>query len=497
MDCPRCGHAGVAEDSCPRCGVVFAKLAAVRPRAPTAATPPRVTRAFPWRGMLLSSAGLVALITAALLRPTRSTPVPAVPPREPTTAAAAGTSAALPTLPAAPADRAPVPAIEDGKRADRLLAQQLVRRVNAREPISASDVESAEGLLARHPDQKELRDLLGTVLLAAGAAEAEARRSEAALSDLRRSASLLPGSREPRLALMAVLYEKGDWAGLEAAAREVLALEPGHVDALERLAYALFRQDRNREALEAVQQALEIRPTPFATSLLANIRKAAADEHGMTQQQVSHFHVRYDGDVHEDIGREILGALERHYATLAATLDHRPDTPIPVILFSSQQYREASGAPAWSGGQFTDFDGRIRIPVGGLRGSLGPDMDGTLIHEVTHAFVADRTRGRCPRDLHEGLAQYMEGRRVASELGAEQLRLLADGRMGGVAGFYLQALSFVEYLIGARGQGGMNDLLRVMGESGDVEEAFRQVYGSDSAALRAAWLGRLRQQHGS
>ena len=44
----------------------------------------------------------------------------------------------------------------------------------------------------------------------------------------------------------------------------------------------------------------------------------------MTEQQLAHFHVRYDGAAHEGVGREILRVLERHYATLSGTLDHQP-----------------------------------------------------------------------------------------------------------------------------------------------------------------------------
>jgi hypothetical protein len=124
-------------------------------------------------------------------------------------------------------------------------------------------------------------------------------------------------------------------------------------------------------------------------------------------------------------------------------------------------------------------------------------MDQTLIHEVTHAFIADRSRGVCPRDVHEGLAQHMEGKRLSSELTEEQITALADGRIGGVGGFYLAALSFVEYLIANRGQGGINDLLRLMGETGDVDEAFRQVYGRDYRATKGAWMSRLRQRYGT
>jgi hypothetical protein len=502
MDCPRCGYAGIAETSCPRCGVVFAKLASARSRASAATPPPaRRTKRGSQRGLLVPlGILLVVVVVAALAAPRRPAPTASHAP--------AAASAPEPMLPAAPTEPTPAPqSISPPPREafqrpavgadDRTLAQELVQRVNARSPVSAGDIQRAEVLFSRYPDERVFQDLLGTVLLAAGAEEARARRLEPALGHLRRSAGLLEDNREPRLALLGVLYELGDWSGVEAAARDVLALDPRDADVLERLAYALFRQDRNREALDVVQQALEVRPSAFSQTLLDRIRKGAADERGMTQQQLSHFHVRYDGDAHEDIGREILGALERHYSTLAGTLDHRPGAPIPVILFSRQQYYDASGAPAWSGGQFSHFDGRIRIPIGGLTARLSPDMDGTLIHEVTHAFVADRSRGRCPRDVNEGLAQYMEGRRVARELSADQLRALADGRIPGVAGFYLQALSFVEYLIGARGQGGVNDLLLALGETGDEDEAFEQVYGAKPGPLREAWLNRLRRQHGS
>ena len=117
----------------------------------------------------------------------------------------------------------------------------------------------------------------------------------------------------------------------------------------------------------------------------------------MAERRLAHFNVRYDGEEHEAVGREILRALERHYATLASALDYEPTNTITVILFTKEGYYNASGAPAWSGGVYDNIDGRIRVPVGGLTSSLTPDMDQTLIHELTHAFVADRTRGHRAR----------------------------------------------------------------------------------------------------
>jgi hypothetical protein len=43
----------------------------------------------------------------------------------------------------------------------------------------------------------------------------------------------------------------------------------------------------------------------------------------------------------------------------------------------------------------------------------------------------------------------------------------------------------------------MNDLLRVMGESGDMDEAFKRVYGGSYDDTRKVWAQHLRQQYGS
>jgi hypothetical protein len=123
-------------------------------------------------------------------------------------------------------------------------------------------------------------------------------------------------------------------------------------------------------------------------------------------------------------------------------------------------------------------------------------MDDTLLHELTHAFVAEISRGVAPREVHEGLAQLMEGKRVRDLLDERALGALAEGRLGGVGGFYMASLSFVEYLLGQRGQGGLNDLLKAMAETGSADAALQQVYRRDIQALRRDWQARLRQQYG-
>jgi tetratricopeptide (TPR) repeat protein len=362
--------------------------------------------------------------------------------------------------------------------------------------VQPSDIRDAEDLLARYPDERPLRDLLEAVLVASADRERSARRFAEAAALLRRAAAVQPRSRVPRVALAMLMVETGDWTAAEAAARDALSLDPRDAEALHTLGYALFRQDRNVEAADVLESALELSENAQSRSILGRIRKARADETGMREQRLSRFHVRYDGEEHESVGREILRALERHFSTLVATLDYEPQNAIPVILFSRERYYDAAGAPRWSGGVFDLIDGRIRIPIAGLTSSLSPDIDRTLIHELTHAFLAERTRGVAPREIHEGLAQVMEGKRLEAMLEPRELEALAGGGFGGVGGFYMGALSFVEHLLGSRGQSGMNEALRVMGETGNLDLAFEQVYGDSYATVRQAWQTRLRQRYG-
>jgi len=509
MDCPRCGQKAVTEAACPRCGVIVAKARTPRTppaeRAPAAisseATPP------PRGGMGGLGLGLMAalLVLAGAIgsRLWERSHRPAVRAGEP--------AAALPVAASDPIDVPPpslgipsAPPIREFQmdRAqapdpDRVRADALVRRLANPSSLTTADVQMAEDLLARHPEEGAYRDLLEAALLATADRQHSQRQFTQAIASLQRAKEIQPSSTRPLLGLLQVYKDVGDWAGVEAAARAALSLDARSFDAWVGLGYALMRQDRNREAVEALRSALDVRDDTTVRLLIERIQKGLADERGMAERRVSHFNVRYDGEEHEAVGREILRALERHYATLASALDYEPVNTVTVILFTREGYYNASGAPAWSGGVFDNVDGRIRVPIGGLTTTLTPDMDETLIHELTHAFIADRTRGTAPRELHEGLAQYMEGKRIESLLTRRQLTALADGRIGGVAGFYLGALSFVEYLIANRGLGGINELLKAMGETGSVDEAFRQVHGTTFHGAWEAWQQRLRQQYGS
>jgi tetratricopeptide (TPR) repeat protein len=377
--------------------------------------------------------------------------------------------------------------------AERARVELLIRKVNMRMPIAAEDVRAAEDLRARFPEESILSQLLEALLLSWSQQLRQQQAPAAAIEALQRAIALRPTSLTPRLALLDLQLDREDWPAAAQTARDALSLDPRSPIALEGLGRALLRLGRDQEASEVLSRA----GTPGAEALLRKLRQGMLNETGMRQQELSAFTLRYDGEAHESVGREILLALDHHFATLTILYDHRPSAPVQVILFSREQYAEAAQAPSWSGGVFDNIDGRIRLPIGGLEPKLTPELDSTLLHELTHAFVADITHGMAPRDLHEGLAQFNEGKRLESIVPPDYLTALADGRVGGVWGLYWGALALVEYLEDMRGQSGINDLLRSMGETRDVDGACRSVYGQDLKELREAARRRLQQRHGS
>jgi hypothetical protein len=502
MDCPRCGATAVTTPECPRCGVILAKARRVRSVRPATVAAPPAGQA--WRSLVLPALGLLLVVVAAavhLRHPAEPTPHPTALP--PTTLANAPEPAAPPDAPLVPPSVAPpAPVVPDaalgaapGAWPDQETATLLSERMRSGAPISLEDVRAAEDLFARYP--VPARDLLESVLLAAASDHREGRRYANAASLLDRARAIAPGSPRVPRAQLTLRLETADWAAAESAARDVLALAPADGEAARGLAYALVRQDRSREAIDLLAAFVDVHADPETRALLERIRRSQGSEASLDEARLAHFHVRYDGEAHEDVGREILRVLDRHYATLVQAFDYQPASPIPVVLLSRESYYDATGAPAWSGGQYDSFDGRVRLPIRGLTASRASELDDALLHELTHAFVADLSGGLAPREIHEGLAQLMEGKRVQALLDDDGLRALADGRLQGVRGFYVSALALVEDLVAQRGQGGINDVLRAMAETGSSDEGFRRVYGKDLQALRRDWATRLRQRHGS
>src|SRR6185436_13684106 len=96
-------------------------------------------------------------------------------------------------------------------------------------------------------------------------------------------------------------------------------------------------------------------------------------EHGATAAQHgdrlrlavgNHFTVSFEGPQEEELAARALESLDKAYWRIGATLNIFPATPVAVVLYTAEEFRDITRAPAWAAGA---FDGTIRVP---MRGAL-------------------------------------------------------------------------------------------------------------------------------
>jgi len=257
------------------------------------------------------------------------------------------------------------------------------------------------------------------------------------------------------------------------AAMEPLAharrVEPDSADVAKLMGWAYYGANKLDQAVAEWKRAQQLRPDEEVASALAKAERDRQEEAGYREGETSHFSLKYSGAAAPDLAREILHVLENHFRDLESQLDYTPPERIGVILYTNEAFADITRAPGWAG---AINDGRIRVPVQGLT-SVTSDLSRVLKHELTHSFVGQKTRGRAPTWLQEGLAQWMEGRRsrdaasalvqIADKKAAEPFAQM-EGSWMGLSGdsatySYAWSLAAVESIIR---EGGMSDIEKLL-----------------------------------
>jgi hypothetical protein len=212
----------------------------------------------------------------------------------------------------------------------------------------------------------------------------------------------------------------------------------------------------------------------------------------------------------------VLRTLEAHFSAIESELNYTPPEPIGVVLYTEEAFTDITRAPAWAGAL---YDGRIRVPVQGLK-AVDAELSRSLKHELTHSFVAQKTRSACiglaascanraPTWLQEGLAQWMEGFRSSHDA-AGLVQIFEEGHaipLGQLEGSWVRldrntahyayawALANMEYIIHADGMSDVDRLLGRIGEGMATEQALREVLHSDYSDLAQSTVEYLRKNY--
>jgi len=260
---------------------------------------------------------------------------------------------------------------------------------------------------------------------------------------------------------------------------------PNNADIAKLAGWAYYGMNKLEQAVAEWKRALALRPDAEVQAALEKAQRDEQEEESYKENESSHFTLRYNGTAEPALAREVLRTLEAHFSAISSELNFTPPNSIGVVLYTQQAYEDITRAPRWASAL---NDGRIRVPVQGLTG-VTPELSRVLKHELTHSFVAQKTRTHAPTWLQEGLAQWMEGKR-SGDNSAALAEMFQDGRApsldslegswtglpaDAVGRAYAWALATIEYIVTS---GGMSDIERILDRLADgasTEEATREV----------------------
>jgi tetratricopeptide (TPR) repeat protein len=273
-----------------------------------------------------------------------------------------------------------------------------------------------------------------------------------------------------------------------------LAQEPSNADLHELLGDIRNREERVDDAIRSWNDAFALAPNDrLREKILMGERELNAGRN-YDFTTTAHFNVRHDGDLSPALADEVVDHLEQRYRDLSARFRHAPPQAITVVLYPDREFRDVTLAPDSVAGL---YDGKIRVPLGGIS-KVDERARRLLDHELTHAVVHSKTRSNCPRWLHEGLAQLIEGRQVTRADVSRIRGLLASSPAAWDShGFsYPAALSLTEYLESRRGFGGILDLLEALAEGLDIDGALRNTFGNSYDEICRSWAQSLADPRG-
>jgi len=282
---------------------------------------------------------------------------------------------------------------------------------------------------------------------------------------------------------------------------------PENPDVPKLTGWAYYGMNKLNQAVAEWQHALRLRPDAEVQAALEKAQRDKQEEENYRENESSHFRLKYSGAAEPALAREVLRALETHFAAIESELNYTPPEPIGVILYTQQAFADITNAPGWVGAL---NDGRIRVPVQGLT-QLTPQLSKVLKHELTHSFVRQKTRAAAPTWVQEGLAQWMEGKRSGASApillrvyDAKQAMSLKDlegtwmGLSNEIAAYaYAWALANVEYIVQVDGMSDVQRILDRIAGGTPTELAVRDVLHSDYSDLAQSTAEYLRKTYGN
>lgn len=212
--------------------------------------------------------------------------------------------------------------------------------------------------------------------------------------------------------------------------------------------------------------------------------------------EIGDFAFFFDAAIPREMVERVAARLSESYREQADFFGIRLPATQVVVLYAGRAYFTLVSVPEWVSGV---FDGKIRVAVD-PHGGITPQLESVLSHELAHSLIRHVSRDRAPGWLHEGLAQWWEGRRVMRgefrelfrasgpfPLSALETNLARKADRAAARSNYVEALGVVEYLMVTRGPGALACIVRDIGEGESVEAALVRETGLSTMQLVSQW----------
>ncbi len=394
-------------------------------------------------------------------------------------------------------NKPPVPAIQEsiGSASEESVSARVIRD---------GKVDSEQlGVLEREGD----RDVSAAAYFLAARFEATHGSLEKAAHYLEHARVLLPDNDALLVHQASVSAQMGRMAEAASFAERATRLAATNASAFAMLGYADLQLGKTKEAIRALKHSLELQPDASLEELLAKAQRELHAESDFSEQATSHFKLRYEGgQVPLEMRRQILDTLESDFNDLVRELNFSPRESISVVLYADKQFFDVTQAPLWSGAL---NDGKLRLPISGVT-AVDSELARVLKHELTHSFITQLSRGRCPLWLHEGVAQIMEPKSSSAE-GRSLAALYAAGgniplnlleksfvhfSVEEAALAYEESLASVEYIRDTYGMADVAMILKRIGEGQSTEASMRSTIHSGYSQLEQGLALHLKQIYG-
>jgi tetratricopeptide (TPR) repeat protein len=324
---------------------------------------------------------------------------------------------------------------------------------------------------------------------------------ERALADARAAVQYAPEDPAMLMELAYVCLRRSEFKQSLEYLERAKRYAPKNADVYKLEGWTYYGLNRPDQAAVEWKKSLALRNDPEVQAALDKATRDKVEEENYRENESAHFQLKYNGTAEPGLAREVLHTLEGHYQQIESELNYSPPDPIGVVLYTQEAFGDITRAPGWVGAL---NDGRIRVPVRGLTG-VDSELSRILRHELTHSFIQQKTHGRAPTWIHEGVAQWMEGKR-SDENAATLLQVYDAGQaapLGQLEGSWMRlpgpmasyayawALANVEYIVQTQGMGDIERILDRLGTGTSTEQALREVlhdnYG-DLAQATAEYL---------